>query len=247
VTDYRVYLRNQSLPGMGEMETGQQRGDPPPPIEKPVPEGAALIDLTPLKAWQVKEMPLVEALRRRRSRRSFTSAPLSADELSFLLWATQGVEETAREGRITLRTVPSGGAMHPFETYLAIRRVAQFLPGRYRFVATRHALLPLGGEETARQPALAEICNGQRFVDDAAVVFIWAVRPARTEYRYGSDSLKDILISVGHICENLYLACEAIGVGTCAVVSYQQALLDAYLGLDGHDEIPLYLAPVGRV
>ena len=247
MTDYRAYLRNQSLPGMSEVQTGQQRGDPPPPMEKPVPDGATLIGLTSPKAWPDLELPLVEAIRRRRSRRSFTSGALSAEELSFLLWATQGVRETARQGRITLRTVPSGGAMHPFETYLAVRRVVHLLPGRYRYVATRHALLPLGHEDIAQQPTLAEICNGQQFVDDAAVVFIWAVRPARTEWRYGSDSLKDILMSVGHICENLYLACEAIGVGTCATVAYQQALLDAYLDLDGHDEVPLYLAPVGRI
>ena len=59
--------------------------------------------------------------------------------------------------------------------------------------------------------------------------------------------MKDLLISVGHICQNLYLACEAIGLGICATVAYQQSLLDQLVGVDGYREIPLYLAPVGRV
>jgi SagB-type dehydrogenase family enzyme len=92
-----------------------------------------------------------------------------------------------------------------------------------------------------------EAANGQNFVGESAVVLIWTVRPYRTEWRYGEDSLKDILISVGHICQNLYLACESIGAGTCAIVAYNQKLLDSFVGVDGEDEIALYLAPVGRV
>ena len=52
--------------------------------------------------------------------------------------------------------------------------------------------------------------------------------------------------SVGHICQNLYLACEAIGAGTCAIVAYEQDKLDGLLGLDGHDESALYLAPAEK-
>ena len=54
-------------------------------------------------------------------------------------------------------------------------------------------------------------------------------------------------MSVGHICQNLYLACEAIDAGTCAIAAYRQKELDEFLGIDGEDEIALYLAPVGKV
>ena len=49
------------------------------------------------------------------------------------------------------------------------------------------------------------------------------------------------------ICQNLYLACEAIGAGTCAIGAYDQLKLDLALGLDGTDEFVIYLAPVGKV
>jgi len=69
----------------------------------------------------------------------------------------------------------------------------------------------------------------------------------RNGLKRGEDSLKDILMSVGHICQNLYLASESIGAGTCAIVAYQQEPLDDLIGVDGDEEIALYLAPVGKV
>jgi nitroreductase len=53
-------------------------------------------------------------------------------------------------------------------------------------------------------------------------------------------------LDAGHVCQNLYLAAEAIGCGACAVGAYDQGALDALLRLDGEEEFVLYLAPVGR-
>lgn len=79
------------------------------------------------------------------------------------------------------------------------------------------------------------------------MVFVWSAIPYRTEWRYSVLSYKDILIEAGHICQNLYLACEAIGAGTCAIAAYSQKLMDALIGIDGEDELTVYLAPVGKV
>ena len=49
---------------------------------------------------------------------------LSLAELSYLLWCTQGVKETKGQAA-TLRTVPSAGARHAFETYLLVNNVVQ--------------------------------------------------------------------------------------------------------------------------
>jgi len=230
---------------MSEMETDQMKGLPIPPIEKPLPDGSVSIDLPSPEASTPMPITLHAAIGSRKSRRTYSDGTLSVEALGFLLWATQGVTGLIRGGLVTERTVPSGGGMHPFETYLAIRRVDGMTTGLYRYVASRHALVRL--EPPSPSPSLGEVCNGQRFVDRAAAVFIWAARPYRTEYRYGDDSLKDILISIGHVCQNLYLACEALGAGTCAVLAYQQDALDRFIGVDGIDEIPLYLAPVGTI
>ncbi len=248
MSGYREYLRNQTLPGMSEMETDMMKGLPIPPIEKPYPEDARLVDLPSHEDCRaISRTSFVDAIANRQSRRLFTDEPLSLLELAFLLWATQGVRGLIRDGLVTLRNVPSGGGMHPFETYISAHRVDGLKPGIYRYLAIEHKLLPVPGERSDLSERWTAASNGQPYVGKAAAVFAWTARPYRTEYRYGEDSLKDILISVGHICQNLYLACEAVGLGTCATVAYQQDLLDGLLGVDGHDEIPLYLAPVGRV
>jgi len=88
---------------------------------------------------------------------------------------------------------------------------------------------------------------GQSFVGKSAVTFIWTTIPARMEWRYGKASYKVIAIDAGHVCQNLYLACEAIGAGTCAIAAYDQEFADRVLGIDGDEEFTIYMAPVGKV
>lgn len=115
-------------------------------------------------------------------------------------------------------------------------------------IATQHKLLPVITENVGDFPdKINEICNRQTFVGKSAVVFIWTARPYRTEWRYREDSLKDILKCWTYICQNLYLAVEAISAGTVAIVAYQQDELDKFLQIDGWDEVALYVAPVGKI
>ncbi|MHA1872570.1 MAG: nitroreductase family protein, partial [Candidatus Heimdallarchaeaceae archaeon] len=55
---------------------------------------------------------------------------------------------------------------------------------------------------------------GQKFILKGAVIFLWATTPYRMEWRYSITSSKVIAIEAGHICQNLYLACETIDIGT---------------------------------
>ena len=143
----------------------------------------------------------------------------------------------------TLRTVPSAGGRHPFETYLFVNSVRGLDPGLYRYLSVEHKLLLLSaGTELTEQVADAFM----RWVQRSTVVFIWATIPYRTEWRYSIVAHKMITQESGHICQNLYLASEAIGAGTCATM-YDQAKVDSILGVDGVEEFAIYVAPVGKV
>jgi len=87
---------------------------------------------------------------------------------------------------------------------------------------------------------------GQRFVGNGAATFLWTTVPARMEWRYAEASYKVIALDAGHVCQNLYLACEVVGAGTCAVAAYDQEAADTLLGVDGESEFTLYMAPVGK-
>ncbi len=251
IVESRRFLKADLWREWALLETDQRKQLPPPPVEKPVPPGAVLIDLVQPGDFTVGQMPLIDALSHRRSRRSFTGEPLTLEELSFLLWATQGVRRDeagapVQRGATVLRTAPSGGARHPFETYLVIRRIEGLAPGLYRYLPLEHKLCFLQSYTT-----LAGRSEGlwarQGFLEQAAVIFIWTAIPYRTEWRYSVVSAKIIAQDSGHMCQNLYLACEAIGAGTCAIGAYDQASADAVVGVDGEEEFAVYMAPVGKV
>ena len=243
---YRHWIRNEAWKARQRLQTDQEQGLPSPAVEQPYPPGTPLIDLVPPEALTVGDRSVREVIQARRSRRKFTSDALTIEELSFLLWATQGVREVHRGGRAVFRTVPSAGARHPFETYLAVNRVDGLEPGLYRYLSVEHKLyLAAPVPELAQQTASA--CFGQSFVRSAAVVFIWTAVPYRTEWRYSVVSPKLIALDAGHVCQALYIACEAIGAGTCAIAAYDQTLMDALLGVDGDEEFTIYVAPVGKV
>ena len=119
-------------------------------------------------------------------------------------------------------------------------------PGFYRYLPLEHQLLHLFREEQMPEK-LTEATLGQTFVGRAAVVFIWTTIPCRMEWRYGLAAHKVIALDAGHVCQNLYLACAAIGAGTCAVAAYHQQLMDRLVRVDGVEEFVIYLAPVGKI
>jgi SagB-type dehydrogenase family enzyme len=230
-----------------DLRSDQQRGVPPPPLQKPVPKDAEVLDLVPPDKLSIALKPMIEVIDERRSHRSFLEESLSFEELSFLLWATQGVRSISKGSVHTLRTVPSAGARHPFETYLVVDRVEDIRPGLYRYLPLTHGLLFVSDTGPEFKNGLIDGVFGQEFVGGAALVFIWTVIPYRSEWRYLSRAHKVIAIDAGHVCQNLYLASEAIGAGVCAIAAYDQEKMDALLGVDGTEEFTFYLAPVGKV
>ncbi len=225
----------------------QAKKVPYPPLQKPVPDGSPpLIDLPDPEGITLTEADFKVLIKKRQSWRKFTQDSLSMIELSYLLFATQGLLAEVGDGYASRRPVPSAGARHPFETYLAVNRVEGLNPGTYRYLPFSHQLLLL--EETDRLPGLLTEANlGQKFVGNAALTFAWSCIPYRAEWRYMDHAHKNMLLDAGHICQNLYLAVTALGLGTCAVGAYNQAAMDAIFELDGEDEYIVYLAPVGRI
>jgi SagB-type dehydrogenase family enzyme len=242
---HREFLKDTIRQKVDFSQTDQSRGVAPPPLEKPFAAGATRIKLIAPAEWQgIGPVGLLPAIQNRRSRRDFTDKSLSLDELSLLVWATQGIRQRLNE-TTALRTVPSAGARHALETYLCVFHVQGLEAAVYRYLPMEHELL-LEFHEPLARVRLNEATFGQSFVGQAAVTFIWTAVPYRMEWRYGPAAHKLIALDAGHVCQNLYLACEAIGAGTCAVAAYHQQAMDRLVRVDGSDEFVVYLAPVGK-
>lgn len=244
IEKYRQFLKNDDWEKWEILDRDQKQGVPPPNMQKAYPPGAPVIDLIPPEAFSVGNVPLIEAIGRRRSHREFSGETVTMEELAFLLWATQGVQEVSMDGIDSRRTVPSAGARHPFESYLIVRRVDGLQPGLYRYLTLEHKLCLLSTLDEAAAP---EIYDDWQLEPEDAVLFIWTIIPYRTEWRYSILSHKMIAIEAGHICQNLYLAATAIGAGVCAIGAFPQADIDRLIGVDGADEFAVYLARLGKI
>lgn len=224
--------------------SGESSGLPQPPLELPYPPTAPLVDLPEPAEIQVPAVGLQEVIEKRRSLRKYAGVPLSLQELAYLLWLTQGVQRITNRP-VTLRTVPSAGARHAFETLLLVNRVEGLTPGLYRYIAIEHALLNLNAPEDISQ-SLTKACLDQNQVLTSAVTFAWVAVVERMHWRYAERGYRYLHLDAGHVCQNLYLAAEAIQCGACAIAAYDDDLTNAALGLDGVNQFAIYLASVGK-
>jgi SagB-type dehydrogenase family enzyme len=246
IKDYKYFLKDTIRRQVDFSKTAQSRGVAPPPIQKPCPEDAQKITLPGSRQWEtIKPVSIVDAIARRQSRRASTKGDLLLSELSFLLWATQAIRQKAAEYH-ALRTVPSAGCRHSFETYIAAFRVRGLEKAIYRYLPLSHELVKHAEPENP-EATVARMALGQSFAGKSAATFIWTTIPARMEWRYAEASYKVIALDAGHVCQNLYLACEAAGCGTCAIAAYDQQYCDEVLGIDGQEEFTIYMAPVSKI
>ncbi|HOC70082.1 MAG TPA: SagB/ThcOx family dehydrogenase [Candidatus Hydrogenedentes bacterium] len=242
----RFFLKDTIRLQVDFSSTDQSRGIAAPPLQTPCAPEFPRVDLPEGRAAlkHLAAMPLGDAIVGRESVRRFSPAALSLEEVSMLLWATQGVRKVLGP-ECALRVVPSAGARHAFESYVAVSRVDTLVPGLYRYLPFDNQLAQIY-EDTEIGNRAVEACHWQQFVGQAAVVFFWTAVPARMEWRYAEAAHKVIAIDAGHVCQNLYLAAQAIGAGTCAIAAYNQGACDSLLGVDGNEEFTVYIAPVGK-
>jgi len=220
----------------------QEKKLPQPPLFRHYQEGERF-DLPQPDGLRFDRLSLQDAIEKRRSVRTYAETPFSLDQLSYLLWATQGVKPESTK-RFTLRTVPSAGARHPFETLVLVNRVNALDPGLYQFDADKHALVRW---HTAPDIAsrLTKACLGQPMIGNAAATLIWVADRYRMAWRYGERGLRYLYLDAGHVCQNAYLAAESFGAGACAIGAFFDDQVNELLGLDGSDHFAVYLAAVG--
>lgn len=178
------------------------------------------------------EMSLEETILKRRSIRSFTPKELSLEQISQILWATQGITEKTRG----FRAAPSAGALYPLEIYLMKG------DGVFHYDIENHSL-----EKTSDSDVRGDVVRaawGQSFIAQAPVsIVICAVR-SRVTSKYGSRGNRYVDIEVGHAAENLHLQAVALGLGSVPIGAFTDSEVKKILGLPRNTD-PIYIIPVG--
>jgi len=237
--EFMVQTRYGNLP-----PSGQEKQLPQPPLEVFYAGMETIIDLPMPEDIPAINIDFMAAVELRTSVRDYQQLPISLLELSFLLWCTQGVKQVLGD-KATLRTVPSAGARHAFETYLLINHVEGLKPGLYRFLALEHKLAAVNMAGNIAEE-ISNACLRQKIVINSAVTFIWAADAGRMTWRYGDRGYRYLHLDAGHICQNLYLAAQVIGCGACAIAAFDDEELNSVVGIDGEKQFVVYVGTVGK-
>ena len=226
-------------------ETDQELKKKQPPLAK-APMTDCVMDLPKDFSCLSIDNDFLHIINSRESHRVYTGETMTLEELSYLLWCTQGVKEIRGKSYATLRTVPCGGARHEFECYFAVRNVDGLEPGLYHYLPMHHQIEYLGTVEDLDVWIKESLC-GQAWAATANVVFYYSAVFYRAEWRYGISTHRVLLIDAGHITENMYLAATSIGLGGCAIGAVEGKCVDDAFGLDGVEEASFLAMPVGKV
>lgn len=174
-----------------------------------------------------------ECLLKRRSVRYFTKKELTLEEISTLLWASQGITEK----RMGFRTAPSAGALYPLEVYLVKR------DGLFHYIPQGHKMEKLKSKDLRDE--LCRAALSQEYVKEAPCVFIITGIPKRITGKYGERGIRYMWIEVGHTAQNLLLEAVALSLGGVPIGAFFDDEVAKILNLS-EGEVPLYIIPIGH-
>ena len=203
-------------------------------------EDAEVIDLPEVD--EGKTGSLHESLEKRKSVRQYSKESLSLEKLSYLLWASTGVQREER-GR-KFRTAPSAGALYPIETYLVVNDVDRLEKGLYHYLIREHKLEKLKTGDL--RDDITDAALGQNMCAQAPVVFVWSAIFNRTMWKYSDRGYRYVFMDAGHIAENLALSAASMELGTCQIGAFFDDQVDDVIEVDGEEEKSIYMTVVGH-
>jgi len=166
-------------------------------------------------------MPLMEALSRRRTARTFSGEPLDLQTLSNLLWSAWGYNRERK------RTAPSSHNRQEIELYLA------FPDGVYLWNAVQNVLIQVLSSD------LRKAAGMQEFVGTAPVEIIFVAETSRITGKDERGIVETIFADTGLISENIYLYCASAGLITVLRAMVDRAALSSAMGLRDDQMITL--------
>lgn len=143
-------------------------------------------------------MPLMEALKARKSTRSFSDKDIPLDILSDLLWAAYGINRP-EEGK---RTAPSARNWQEFDIYVAMKQ------GLYVYNAKANTL------DLVIAKDIRELTGTQPFVAKAPINLIFIADFDRMGKASEEDKKFNAAADCGFISQNVYLFCASAGLAT---------------------------------
>jgi SagB-type dehydrogenase family enzyme len=191
------------------------------------------------------EFPRV--LRERRTWRKFGGQPIAKELVARLLHLSFGVQGWMRipeGGRFAQKTSPSGGALHPAETYVLVQKVSGIPRGIYHYDAVGHKLQKIG--RGASPAKIQKLLAGQWWFRGAAVVVFLTAVFERTQWKYDYPrAYRAVLAEAGHLCQTFCLTATWLGLAPFCTMAFADTRIEKALQVDGISESVLYVMGAG--
>jgi SagB-type dehydrogenase family enzyme len=187
-------------------------------------------------------------LRERRTWRKFSRKKVPGEAFAKLMHLSFGVqawEQIPELGRTAQKTSPSGGALHPAEAYVLVRRVAGVRQGLYHYDACGNRLQELRRGASAEE--IQKDLAGQWWFRDAAfVVYLTAVF-RRTQWKYDyARAYRAVLLEAGHLCQTFCLTATWLGLAPFCTIAFADTRIEKKLRVDGISESVIYAMGAGE-
>ncbi len=200
--------------------------EPPPPVALQL-RGEARIPLTKLGPGEAAE-PVLDALGERDRR--------GTPGLALLLDLCSGERERRHLGPVgdaLFKAVPSGGARHPTEAFLALFEGAPEEPGLYHYDVIDHALVRVrvGDERRDWHDATFDLLDGLRPPPFAIVVLATMWERAMWRYR-DSRSWRAPVMDIGHVVGAYRTVLTRLGLAHATTQRFDDAALSRLLDVD---------------
>lgn len=203
----------------------------------------------------IPDRPFVEIVWSRRSCRTFERHPLTSSELSSLLFGAIGETsrltvclEDSRPLEASLRSIPSGGALHPTRIFAVLLQDGEPPPGVYHYYAPEHSLelvKPLA--EPVKCALFGAVPVHPDVVDltQASAIFFVTTKFWRPRAKYGPRGYRYCLQEAGAACQNLSLTCVALGLAHVVLGGFYDDEVHECLEIDGVDHAVVTAIAVG--
>jgi SagB-type dehydrogenase family enzyme len=181
-----------------------------------------------------------EAIKRRRTIRSFSSRTIKLMDLSQILWAAQGI---TGEGGLK-RAAPSAGALYPLDLYILVgeKGVEGLKSGLYHYLPSPNSLERRKDKDLKRK--LAQGALGQMWIAEAPVVIVITAEYSRVTGKYGPRGVRYAHMEAGHVGENIFLQAVALNLAAGIVGAFENGRIIELMGIPAEHD-PLLIMPVG--
>lgn len=186
------------------------------------------------------DVSVEQAIKHRRTIRSYLSKPLTLEQLSQMFWAAQGITED----RGYKRSAPSGGALYPMDIYAIVgdNGVEGLKAGIYHYDPHNHSAVLITEGDFRKD--VARTALSQMWMASAPLNLVITSEYRRITSKYGSRGERYAMIEAGHIGQNIFLQAEALGLRAGIVGAFHDNDLIRVMNIPRSHE-PLLILPVG--